>query len=860
MLRSYQLAASAAVQSAWAERRSALLSLPCGTGKTITFCHVGQQREGRILVLAHRAELLDQCYDTLRQHYGERAQYEMAGRRADRGWERPKWTLATIQSLYRRKEQWQPDTFSTVIFDEVHHATAKTWHALYSYFSGAKVLGVSATPERDGLEMLFPICDYKMNLYDAIVQGWLTDIQAVEINAKIDLASVKTLAGDFNQGQLAAVMERNQAVYTVAAETVRLAGHRQTIVYGVSVAQSRQICDQINFLRPNSALFLSGQTPAYERRAGIADFRREAYQFLVNCELACLDSQTEILTRRGWVGYDEINASDLIANWHYGGCVTFSEPLGIEVRKRRPGEGMAVVNTRRMSMRVTFDHRVPFKLPDQIHYREFRASGLLGRKGCIPICGWAEPEPLLAPQEQRKDGQRRIDPHGLSLAACQLIGFWLGDGSACYLQSGGVEYTLHNECSLQKLNHWVESLLREVGVDFRKKRKGNTFQWSIGRGTGSGSQKRRGLYSLEPYLDKNGSDLLWGLNREQFWHLMYGFHMADGNHRDCEEQRSGTILIHNANQPLLDTLQAIASCRGFGTSLRWKPNSGAYPGAGLIGTLIVTPRSKFFLSDGFRAEESGHFNETVWCVKVQSSWIIARRNGKVFVTGNTEGNDFPAVSCIAVARPTKSKTLHTQMIGRGLRPIVPVTDDTDRRAAIAASGKPFCTVLDFVGNCGRHRLVTVMSHFQTKERHKGIVADWLRTGKQFLVTRVEDEAEKVIDTLPAVNVKIISRSKSIDPLGILTSALAQSTNKKAHPAALGLIRKHYWFKNAEIESLNVNEASALRAELVRRWKNGLCSVKQARVLVRYGYDPDLNRAQAGEIITKLSRNGWKALT
>ena len=512
MLRQYQLDASAAVAHAWVERRSALLALPCGTGKTITFCHIGQQREGRILVLAHRGELLDQCADTLRHQFGENAQYEMAGRRADKGWERPKWTLATIQSLYRRKEQWQPDTFSTVIFDEVHHATAKTWHALYSYFSAAKVLGVSATPERDGLEMLFPVCDYRMSLFDAICAGWLTDIQAIQIDAKLDLSSVKTTAGDFNKGELAGVMERNEAVYIVAGETLKHAGWRQTIVYAVSVAQSKQICDQINYLRPNSALFLSGETPSYERRSGIADFRRGAYQFLVNCELA------------------------------------------------------------------------------------------------------------------------------------------------------------------------------------------------------------------------------------------------------------------------------------------------------------------------------------------------------------TEGNDFPNVSCIAIARPTKSRILHTQMIGRGLRPIVPVQDGIDRCAAIAASDKPFCSVLDFVGNCGRHRLVTVMSHFQQKERHKGIVADWLRTGKQFLVTRVEDEAEKVIDTLPAVNVKIISRSKIIDPLGILTSALANSTNKKAHPAALGLIRKHYWFKNAEIESLNTHEASALRAELLRRWKNGLCSVKQARVLVRYGYDPDLNRAQASEIITKLSLNGWKALT
>ena len=74
----------------------------------------------------------------------------------------------------------------------------------------------------------------------------------------------------------------------------------------------------------------------------------------------------------------------------------------------------------------------------------------------------------------------------------------------------------------------------------------------------------------------------------------------------------------------------------------------------------------------------------------------------------TEGWDCPPVSCIAIARPTKSRALYTQMVGRGTRPIVPVTASTadGRKAQIRESNKPNCIVLDFVGNSAKHQLVS----------------------------------------------------------------------------------------------------------------------------------------------------------
>ncbi len=77
----------------------------------------------------------------------------------------------------------------------------------------------------------------------------------------------------------------------------------------------------------------------------------------------------------------------------------------------------------------------------------------------------------------------------------------------------------------------------------------------------------------------------------------------------------------------------------------------------------------------------------------------------------TEGFDCPAVAVVAIARPTKSTGLYMQMIGRGTRPLPGIVDGPEtaeeRRRAIEASEKPICTVLDFVGNSGNHKLVSV---------------------------------------------------------------------------------------------------------------------------------------------------------
>jgi superfamily II DNA or RNA helicase len=78
----------------------------------------------------------------------------------------------------------------------------------------------------------------------------------------------------------------------------------------------------------------------------------------------------------------------------------------------------------------------------------------------------------------------------------------------------------------------------------------------------------------------------------------------------------------------------------------------------------------------------------------------------------TEGVDNPFVEVIVMARPTKSRSLYTQMVGRSTRTLPGIVDEIPlpeiRREIIEDSRKPFCRILDFVGNSGRHKLITCM--------------------------------------------------------------------------------------------------------------------------------------------------------
>mgnify|MGYP002580547576 CR=1 FL=1 len=213
-MRPYQQAARTAVHREWDEGRNrTLLVLPTGCGKTIVFAKITEDevRSGnRVLILAHRGELLQQAADKLERTSGLKCAVEKAEQTCLGQWYRV--TVGSVQTLMRQKRlaQFPADYFQTIIIDEAHHAISDSYQVILNHFSGAHVLGVTATPDRGDKQNLGKVFDslaYEYTLPQAIHEGYLTPIRALTVPIQIDFTQVGTTAGDYKPGDIATALD-----------------------------------------------------------------------------------------------------------------------------------------------------------------------------------------------------------------------------------------------------------------------------------------------------------------------------------------------------------------------------------------------------------------------------------------------------------------------------------------------------------------------------------------------------------------------------------------------------------------------------------------------------------------------------
>lgn len=298
-LRPYQLeaiegsAGYPGIDRALEENPSTLLVLPTGCGKTIVFARVIASRvaqEQRVLVVAHRQELIVQAFEKIRKttdvNPWEMA-IEMGRSKADL---RRRVVVGSVQTLNaKRLRRFPSHHFDLVVIDEAHHSPAKTYGRIFKHFSTAKLLGVTATPDRldgQGLGAVFKSLAYRYGLQDAINDEYLVPIIGrMVIGNGLDLREVRTVAGDFNQGDLARVMEAQDNLDLVAKSTVELAQERPTIVFTTSVAQAESLAQRFNLLRPGSAAAVDGKTDKGRRRRVLRNFESGRLKVLCNCSL-----------------------------------------------------------------------------------------------------------------------------------------------------------------------------------------------------------------------------------------------------------------------------------------------------------------------------------------------------------------------------------------------------------------------------------------------------------------------------------------------------------------------------------------------------------------------------------------------
>ncbi len=286
-LRPYQEEAKNAIFEQWGNgTRRTLLVLPTGCGKTIVFAKVTEDcvRHGdRVLVLAHRGELLDQAADKIRKTTGLGCAVEKAEESCQGSWFRI--IVGSVQTLMREKRlnQFPEDYFNTIIVDEAHHCISDSYQRVLKHFPDANVLGVTATPDRGDMRNLgqyFESLAYEYTLPKAIKEGYLSPIKALTIPLKIDMSGVSVQAGDFKVGEIGTALD--PYLESIAEEMRKYCQDKKTVVFLPLVKTSQKFRDILNE-HGFQAAEVNGESQ--DRAEILRDFESGKYNVLCNSML-----------------------------------------------------------------------------------------------------------------------------------------------------------------------------------------------------------------------------------------------------------------------------------------------------------------------------------------------------------------------------------------------------------------------------------------------------------------------------------------------------------------------------------------------------------------------------------------------
>lgn len=286
-LRPYQQEAREAVEEQWSSGvKKTLLVLPTGCGKTIVFAKIAEDcvRNGdRVLIMAHRGELLEQAADKIRKSTGLRCATEKAEESCKGSWYRI--VVGSVQTLMREKRlaQFDESFFDTIIIDEAHHCISDSYQKVLQHFAGANVLGVTATPDRGDMRDMgtyFESLAYEYTLPKAIKEGYLTPIKALTIPLHIDMSGVGVQAGDFKVSDIGTALD--PYLEGIVEEMKKYCMDKKTVVFLPLVKTSQKFRDLLN-VNGFKAAEVNGSSD--DRKEILEDFENDKYNVLCNSML-----------------------------------------------------------------------------------------------------------------------------------------------------------------------------------------------------------------------------------------------------------------------------------------------------------------------------------------------------------------------------------------------------------------------------------------------------------------------------------------------------------------------------------------------------------------------------------------------
>ena len=675
-LRLYQRQTIDNVRNAWRDGdQDVLVMMATGGGKTVVFLALideilQEQPTARILIIAHRKELIEQPAERMAEFYPQRAG-QVGIVMADQNQPDRQITIATIQTLQverRLTELLSHGPIDYLIVDEAHHSSADGYLAVIQALKDTnpqlKHLGVTATPVRsDNNSLPYGREVTHLGIKELVRDGFLAPPRWLAIQTGISLADVPVYGSeddrDFSQKGLVDVFETDNCFELVAETHTKYAAGRKAIAFVSSVAGGYRLAE-IMTVAGIPAVAADGTTKKADRSKILSDFRAGRHDVLVNMGLYtegldvpevscihqvrptksdglyCLDIQTEILTRQGWRDYENVSVGDLVAGYDTKTrTISWISAMAKIVRPLGDDEIMFGLNSPSLDIRVTDHHRMIYRnrRSSDSDWRITPASLLSALRDSyiVPVAGY---ETAL----------------GVPLTDDEIrfIGWYITDGS---LNERNGQIVI-SQASHQPYHGEIMAMLEGCGfkygvseIEYAKthgmKNTSPSIRYYVSRGAPRGYDKHlRGWGALEAYIDKNFSPLLDNLTASQLAVLLEAMHLGDGSKQNGQTWTRRSYHIATGNRVMADRLQSLCVRRGWRCNLA-EHNYNVSPiyflhikhsdersvggktaqsadGRGVFAPVAYTP------------------GEMVWCVENSLGTLITRRFGKIAILGNCQ--------------------------------------------------------------------------------------------------------------------------------------------------------------------------------------------------------------------------------
>ena len=295
----YQQEIKSKIYNEWQTKKSVMLQMPTGTGKTKLFCSIitdihnfgrDNKKAYKVLVLTHKEELVIQIVDELSLKYGI-----ACGIIQSRAMEFLKipTQVACVPTLIRRLDKWTFKDFDFIIVDEAHHIKAESYQKIIKAFNRAKLLGLTATPYRlsgEGFTKEFDTLIVGPAIKELQKDGYLSQYHYfsignnTSIQMTLDSIIKEDVDGDYDKNELNRIYDKDKIRAQIVETYQKYAAGKKGIVYTISQDHNQHLLNAFTE-KGIKAAAIDSNTNNEKRKEIIEDFRKGKYDVLLNVNI-----------------------------------------------------------------------------------------------------------------------------------------------------------------------------------------------------------------------------------------------------------------------------------------------------------------------------------------------------------------------------------------------------------------------------------------------------------------------------------------------------------------------------------------------------------------------------------------------